>query len=187
MWKTVLAVGLLIVSLVTLAVVVQIIGLWDWAGPLWEQVRVLPAIAPHVERYELGQEESARLAAREQQLAGWQAELEDEARALAEERRRLEDEELQLERRRQELARWEEQLAARESAVRLLEDEAAAMDHLRSLYAAMRPQEAARILVDLTDEEIAVILADMSPRQAGQILAALPASRAAEVSRRLGL
>ncbi|HEY8417528.1 MAG TPA: hypothetical protein VIK93_05785, partial [Limnochordales bacterium] len=69
MWKTVLAVALLVVSLLTLAVVGQVVGFWDWAGPLWERVRAWPVLAPHVERYELGMEYAAALQAREEQLA----------------------------------------------------------------------------------------------------------------------
>ncbi|MFO7311359.1 MAG: hypothetical protein C0P61_004795 [Bacillota bacterium] len=187
MWKTVLAVTLLLVSLVTAMVVVQIIGLWDWAGPLWARIAALPAVAPHVERYQLGEEKAALLAAREQELADRAAWLDAEMAALEEQRRQLEAQREELERQRRELVRLQEQLAVREAALRELEDAAVARERLRAVYEAMRPQEAARILLDLTDEEISLLLVGMSPRQAGQILAALPPDRAAQVSRRLGL
>jgi len=186
-WKTVLAVTLLIISLVTMAIVGQIIGLWDWAGPLWQWLGVWPVTAPHVERYELGHEHAVALQAREAELAQWQARLEEEAAALEAERRALEEARFELERREEDLARREAQLEARAAAVQEMADAAAARQQLRALYEAMRPQEAARILVDLDDEEISLLLLDMSPRQAGQILAALPPERAAAVSRRLGL
>lgn len=187
MWKTILAVTLLLFSLATLAVVGQVVGFWDWAGPLWERMSAWPALAPHVERYELGRETGELLASREAHLAQWQAELEEEAAVLAAQWRELDEARWQLERREAELADWEVRLAARQAAVERLEEAAEARDRLRALYEAMRPQEAARILVDLDNEEISLLLAEMSPRQAGQILAALPPERAAEVSRRLGL
>lgn len=186
-WKTVGVTVLFLFSLVVLFTVLQVTGLWDWLNPLTRQLAATPALAPHVEMYRIGRQEWGALQDEQARLAAWEAQLSLEAERLAEQERALREAQSQLELERRRLADWEAELEDRLALVERLEDEQRALQQLREMYEAMRPQEAARILADMSDTEIAALLADMDPRTAAAILAALPVEKAAVVSRQLGL
>lgn len=168
-------------------VVVQAIGLWDWLNPLTRRVATWPVVAPHVEMYRLGREDWRVLQDEQERLAAWETELQLEAERLAQEERALHAAQNELSVERGRLEQWEAELTDRQAAVERLEDEHEALERLREVYEAMRPQEAARILADMTDDEVALLLADMDPRTTAAILAAFPVEKATEVSRLLGL
>lgn len=186
-WKTTLAVLLLIVSLMTAMAVLQVTHLWDWMNPLTRTMMAWPALAPHVEMYRTGREEWRVVQTQRRALQEREFELAVRAERMDEGERLLAAAQNELELERARLLAWEEQLDDRQAALERAEDEALALERLRDLYAAMRPQAAAAILVDMQEAEIASLLNDMTPRQAGSILAALPTDKAANVSRALGL
>lgn len=186
-WKTLGVTVLFMFSVAVLFTVLQVTGLWDWMNPLTRRLATTPALAPHVEMYRLGREAWGDLANERARLTQWETRLSVEEARLAELERTLRRTQNELDLERQRLAAWEAELSARQAAVERLEDEQLALQRVREMYEAMRPQEAARILSDLTDEEVALLLADMDPRTAASILAALPTEKATVVSRRLGL
>lgn len=186
-WKNAFAVILLIVSLITALYVLQVTYLWDWFNPLTRRMAAWPVFAPHVEMYRFGREEwrVAQMHQRELDLQRMELNarlerLEEEEKALARRRNELQFEEARL-------AEWETSLNEREAALEQAYAEAEALRQLRDFYAAMRPADAAAILIDLQVDEIALVLTDMPPRQAGSILAALPRDTAAAVSKAMGL
>lgn len=178
--------ALFVVSVVVMFVVLQVTGLWNWFNPLTRRMATWPMMAPHVEMYRLGREDWRVLQSEQARLETWEIELRVEADRLAEEQRALRRAQNELDLERARLAAWEDELHARQALVERLEDEQQALERLREVYEAMRPQEAARILADLSDEEVSRILMDMDPRTAAAILAAFAADRAASVSRLLG-
>lgn len=186
-WKSVIAVLLLIVSIFVALFVLQVTQLWDWLNPMTRRMATWPVLAPHVEMYRVGRDRWRVAEAEREALDERQLELDGRAARLNEEQRQLASARNELELERARLTEWERQLNDRQLAVEQLEDGAEALDRLRDLYAAMRPQEAATIMSDMQEDEIAALLADMAPRQAGSILAALPRDKAAAVSRALGL
>lgn len=186
-WKTVAAMLLFFVSIAVLFAVLQATGLWNWFDPLTRRLTAWPVAAQHVEMYRLGRRDWRVFQDEEQRLASWEAELTAEAERLALEQKTLRTAQNELDLEHQRLAAWESELDARQAVVERLEQEHEALERLREVYEAMRPQEAARILADMTDEEVASLLLDMDPRTAASILAAFPVDKAAIVSRLLGL
>lgn len=178
---------LFMVSIVVLFVVLQATGLWNWLDPLTRSLTTWPVVAEHVEMYRLGRDDWRVLQNEERRLAEWEAKLTGDAQQFATEQRALRTAQNELELERQRLAAWEADLAARQAVVERLEEEYEALQRLREVYEAMRPREAARILVDMTDAEVASLLVDMDPRTAAAILAEFPVDKAAVVSRLLGL
>lgn len=185
-WRTFGVIVLFFVSVGVLFTVLQVTGLWDWLNPLTRRVATWPAVAPHVEMYRLGREEWQELQGEQARLAEWETVLRLEAERLAQEERALRAAQNELNVERSRLQQWETELAARQSAVERLEDEYEALERLREVYESMRPQEAARILADMTVDEVALLLEDMDPRTTAAILAAFPVDKATEVSRLLG-
>lgn len=186
-WKTIGAMMLFFISIIVMFGVLQVTGLWDWLNPLVRRAATWPVLAPHAEIYRLGRTDWRVLQNEQERLATWEAALRHDADQLEQEQRALRTALNELELERARLAQWEEELVARQAAVERLEEEQQALERLRDMYESMRPQEAARILADMTDDEVAVLLADMDPRRAAAILAAFPADKAAVVSRLLGL
>lgn len=186
-WKTLGVTVLFLVSVAVFLLVLQATGLWDWMNPLTRRLLEWPVLAPHVEMYRLGREAWGDLQSERARLAEWEKRLSVEEARLAELERALQRSQNQLELQRQQLAAWEAELTARQAALERLEDERQAVQRVREMYEAMRPQDAARILADMADEEVAALLIDMDPRTAANILAALPVQKAAVVSRLLGL
>lgn len=186
-WKTLGVTVLFITSVVVLFVVLQVIGLWDWLNPLTRHLASTPVLAPHVEMYRLGREDWRVLQDEQARLASWETELKAQADRLAEQESALKRAQDELEQAWARVAAWEAELASRQAAVERLEDEQRSLERVRELYEAMRPQEAARIMADMSDDEVARLLEDMDPRTASAILTALPVDKAVIVSRTLGL
>ena len=65
------------------------------------------------------------------------------------------------------------------------EDRAAAYKQVARVLSAMKPPEAAKVLLLLSDDEVEGILRSVGPRQAADFLTNLPKERAAQLSRRL--
>ncbi len=186
-WKTLGVTVLFLFSVVVLFVVLQVTGLWDWLNPLTCHLASTSVLAPHVEMYRLGREDWRVLQDEKARLATWEAELQARAERLAEQEDALKRAQDELEQERARAAAWEAELMTRQAAVERLEDEQRALERVRELYEEMRPQEAARILADMSDDEVARLLDDMDPRTASAILSALPIDKAVVVSRLLGL
>lgn len=86
-------------------------------------------------------------------------------------------------------ATGEEEAAAPESQASQADDGPAGTEEgarrLARVFSAMRPNDAARVLAELSDPEVEAILLRLGDRQAGQILSTFPAERAAVLSRRV--
>lgn len=186
-WKSMFVIALFIFSLLVALVVAQVTQLWDWFDPLTRRLAEWPPMQPHLEMYRAGREEWRAAEAVRESIDVRELDLENRFLRLEEEQRRLKTAQNELEMERVRLERWEAELEARLQRVEEREAGVAALDDLREVYAAMRPQEAAAILQDMEPEEIASLLSDMAPRQSGPILAALSRDKAMEVSRLLGL
>jgi len=137
-----------------------------------------------------------KLTAQRDSLAATQSQtflaLEQEKESIARERAGLSEQQEQVKMSQDELEKTKTELAAERSKLEALVSQSDSLDKKRTkqlakVYAAMRPEEAARILETLDDDLCVNILSSMNDdRQKAKILAALSGEKASKISRKIG-
>ena len=137
-----------------------------------------------------------KLSAKRDSLAATQSQtflaLEQEKADLEREKRRLADQQDQVKITQDELEKTKAELAAERTKLEKLVSQSDSLDkkrikQLAKVYAAMRPEEAARILETLDDDLCINILSSMGDdRQKAKILSALSGEKAGRVSKKIG-
>jgi flagellar motility protein MotE (MotC chaperone) len=118
--------------------------------------------------------------------------LEQEKEDIERERSGLSAQQEQVKMSQDELEKTKTELAAERSKLETLVSQSDSLDKKRTkqlakVYAAMRPEEAARILETLDDDLCVNILSSMNDdRQKAKILAALSGEKASKISRKIG-
>jgi len=182
-WPTVIAI--LLVALVVTGVVLEQTHVYPVGDLVLRLAARIPGLEDEVATYRLGEERSEAFMQRAAELAAWEAELARQAEVLEAERARLAEEAAALERQAQELARREEALQDQAAQLGAQVVQAARSERLYAIFGAMRPRDAARLAAELPPEEAARMLLTLSERDAAAILAEMETERAAQLSRLL--
>ncbi|WP_068136445.1 MotE family protein [Limnochorda pilosa] len=145
----------------------------------------VPGLETVVATYRLGEERSARLAAREGELAARAAELASREAELESERARLEAEAARLDARANDLDRREAALKDQAAQVGTAVTQTTRAAKLYAIFGEMRPKDAARLAGELPPEEAARMLLTLPERDAAAILAEMDPQAAAQLSQML--
>lgn len=182
MWRWVLAIVILIISIGVAAWAGEYIGLWSVSRRVLDLAVTHPALAPHVEMYRVGRGDWREWERRQREQAQWEEDLRREAVRLAEEEARLAREWRELEKEREALKREEERIAARLQELQAAQEEAETLDRLREIYEAMRPADAAAVVESLDDDMVVELLQLLDARRAARILGEMSPERAAALT-----
>ncbi|MGI6559158.1 MAG: MotE family protein [Limnochordia bacterium] len=182
MKKWILPIIILLVAIIITASVLEITGIIHIRGLLWNSLAASRAFGPLIRTYQLGVQNSEELANRHQALEELQRNLAHEADLLRSERANLERRKKELEReerRIQELIQaWDERQAQDQEAKKKQER----LERTQEMYAHMRAEDAASILIQMDDELVKTILEGIPPEQLAAIFAALEPKQAARLS-----
>lgn len=182
MKKWTLPILALLVAIIITASVLETTGIIHVRGLLWNKLAASTTVGPLIQTYELGVENSEELANQHWELGQLQQTLAQEADLLRSERAQLERRKKELEReegRLQQLIQaWDERQAQDQEEKKKRER----LERTQELYAHMRPQDAASILIKMDDELVKTILEGVPPEQLAEIFAALDPKQAARLS-----
>lgn len=168
MFRWVLTVILLILSLVVASVILTITGVIHPQDKLITYAKSISWLAPYIETYYIGLE-SEQWSEQEQEKIDYAwVEINQKEQELAEEKQKLRD--------------LEDRLTRQEQALIDKENKSQSAANLAALYGKMQPEEAVDILVLMDRNLVLDIILAMDDEMAADILVSLPSDFAAELS-----
>ncbi|MGE5576306.1 MAG: MotE family protein [Syntrophothermus sp.] len=177
---------LLLTAGIGTAVVLDFLGFVDIGRMAMDGLSRVPYVSSVVETYQMGLKEKKVFLARETKLTEQYQSTELSRQALMAEEKGLQAKKDELAAKEAELKQREKALQQQAEEVKQLVDDAARLQLMARYYGKMQPEEAAKIMAELTATEIAQILERLTDRQAAAILPYLEPPKAAEVLRAIG-
>jgi flagellar motility protein MotE (MotC chaperone) len=172
-----------LIAVATSVTVLEVAGVLNLRQGMLQRFRAHETIGPLIRTYELGQAQSENLLLEQSRLEEWEQSLQEEEAELQIQRTLLDRQKTDLERQKIDLQNLIDQWDQRQALDRTTQEQNQRREMLGDLYANMRPEEAARVLVQLDQELIVTILEGLPPEQGANILAALEPKFAAQISK----
>ncbi|MCL4515983.1 MAG: hypothetical protein M1379_10435 [Firmicutes bacterium] len=177
---------LLLAAAIGTAVVLDLLGFIDIGRSAMDRLSRIPYISSVVETYQMGLKEKKVFLARETRLTELNQTTELSRQALIAEEKSLQTQKDELAAREAALKQQEKALQKQAEELKKLADDASRLQQMARYYGKMQPEEAAKIMTELTASEIAEVVVRLTDRQVAAILPYLEPTKAAEVLRAIG-
>ncbi len=177
---------LLLAAAIGTAVALDLLGFIDIGRAAMDGFSRIPYVTSVVETYQMGLKEKRVFLARETRLTELNRTTELSRQALIAEEKSLQTKKDELDAREAALKQQEESLQKQAEELKKLADDASRLQQMARYYGKMQPEEAAKIMTELTASEIAEVMKRLTDRQAAAILPYLEPTKAAEVLRAIG-
>ena len=172
-----------LIAVATSVTILEFAGVLDLRQGLISRFRAHEAIGPLINTYELGQTQSEQLLMEQKRLEEWEQSIQEQERELTAQKALLDRQKTDLERQEADLQNLIDQWDQRQLMEQKVQGQKERLGMLGDLYANMRPEEAAQVLIELDHTLIAGILESLAPEQGAKILAALEPKLAAQISK----